>query len=53
MSLGDEMYSVGNIVDNHVVSLYGDTRSLTRLIVVNTLKRREISNHYVVYQELT
>ena len=46
MSNGYEMYSVENIVNNYVISLYGDT--VTRLIVVIILKCTEISNHYVV-----
>ena len=42
MSHRHEMYSVGNIVNNYVISLYGDLFHVTRLIVVITLKRIEI-----------
>ena len=45
------MYRVGNIVNNYITFLYGDI--ITRLIVEIILKRMEILNHYVVYQELT
>ena len=41
------MYSVGNIVNDYVISSYGK-HSVTRLIMVVTLKCIEISNHYVV-----
>ena len=41
------MYSVGNIVNNYIISLYGDGK-VTRLILI-ILKGIEISNHYVVY----
>ena len=44
-----EMYSVGNIVNNYVISLFGNI-FVTRLIVVKFI---EVLNHYVVYQELT
>ena len=44
-----EMYSVGNIVKNYILSPYSDINRLTVII----LKCIEISNHYVVYQELT
>lgn len=40
------------IVDNYVPSLRG-WQMLTRLIMVIILKGLEISDHYVVYQELT
>ena len=43
------MHSVGNIVNNYVISLFGDIL-VTRLIVVKFI---EILNHYVAYQELT
>ena len=42
-----ETYSVGDIVDNYVISLYGD-RFITRLNVVIILNCMEIANHYVV-----
>ena len=42
-----ETYSVEDIVNNYVVSLYGD-RFITRLNVVITLNCIEIVNHYVV-----
>ena len=45
-----EMYSVGNIINNYVISLYDNT--MTRLIMVIILKRVEISNHFVVQWEL-
>ena len=43
-----EMYTVGNIVSNYVMSLYGD-RSYLRLSMVIILKCVEISNHSIVY----
>ena len=46
------MYSVGNIVNNTIMPLYGDGLVI-RLIVVIILKCIEILNHYVVHQELT
>ena len=46
------MYSVGNIVNNTIMSLYGDGLVI-RLIVVINLKCIEILNYYVVHQELT
>ena len=51
MSHRYEMYSMGNIVNNYVIALYGDM--VTKLIVMIILKCIEISNHYVVKQELT
>ena len=45
MSHEYQMYSVGNVVNNYVISLYSD---ITRLIVVSILKCMEILNHYVV-----
>ena len=44
MSHRYEMYSVGEIVSNYVISLYGDM--ITRFIVVIILKCIEMSNHY-------
>ena len=46
------MYSVGNIVNNTIMSLYGDGLVI-RLIVVINLKCIEILNYCVVHQELT
>ena len=46
MSHRYEMYSMGNIVNNYVIALYGDM--VTKLIVMIILKCIEISNHYVV-----
>ena len=51
MSHGYEMYSVGNIVNNYVISLYGDNGTSLNMVII--LKCREILNHYVVYPELT
>ena len=39
-------------VSNYVISLYGD-KSQPDFIVVTILIYVEISNHYIVYQELT
>ena len=38
-------YSVGNIVNNNVVPVYGE---LTRFITMIILKCIEVSNHYAV-----
>ena len=46
MSHGYEMYSVGNILNNYVIILYGDIAQ--RDTVVISFKRIEISNHYAV-----
>ena len=44
------MYTVENIVNNYVISLYGDRWQLVMVIVSKCI---EISNHYIVYQQLT
>ena len=51
MSHGYEVYSVGNIVDNNVITLYSDRGQLDIMVII--LKCMEIWNHYIVYQELT
>ena len=45
MSQGYETHSVGNMVNNNIVPVYGE---LTRFITMIILKRIEISNHYAV-----
>ena len=44
------MYSHRYIVNNYVISLYGDR--VTRLIMVVILKCIESLNHYIEYQEV-
>ena len=46
MSQGDEMYSVGNMVNNYVIILYSDN-IVTRLTVI-IVKCIEIVIHYIV-----
>ena len=45
-----EMYSVGNIVNNYVISSYDNI--MARLIMAIILKGVEISNHFAVQWEL-
>ena len=52
VSQGYEIYSMGNAVNNYVMSLYGDrsnrfTINSNRFVVI-ILKCTEISNHYFV-----
>ena len=44
------MYSMGNIVNNYIIPLYGDV--VTRLIMVTIFQCIEMLNHYVMHQEL-
>ena len=46
------MHSVGNIVNNYVISLYDDRWQLD-LTVVIILKCIEILKHYIMHQEPT
>ena len=45
------MYSMGDTVNNTVLTLYSD-RWLTRLIVVIILQCIQMLNHYVVHMKL-
>lgn len=50
MNHGYEMYSIQNIVNNHIISLYGDRSGYQNQMMI--LKHIAISNHYVVHQDL-